>query len=218
MSFVYAVPEMINAAAADLAGIGSAVSAANAAAAFSTTAGAAAGSDEGSAAIAAVFGAHAQDYQALSAQVARFHDQFVRNLQGGVGAYAAAEATNVAEQQLLDLVNAPSLALTGRALIGDGANGISPGQAGGNAGWLWGNGGNGAPGAAGQAGGRGGDAGLLWGNGGAGGAGGRGLFTGQAGGAGGPGGNAWLFGNGGAGGAGGIGQNGQASFMQGAVG
>ncbi|WP_459797650.1 PE family protein, partial [Mycobacterium riyadhense] len=164
MSYVYAVPEMINAATADLAGIGSAVSAANAAAAFSTTAVVAAGSDEVSAAIAAVFGSHAQEYQALSAQLGRFHDQFVRNLRVGVSAYGAAEATNAAaaaEQQLLDLVNAPSLALTGRILIGDGANGTSPGQAGGNGGWLWGNGGNGAPGAAGQAGGRGGDAGLL---------------------------------------------------------
>ncbi|MBX9981644.1 MAG: PE family protein, partial [Mycobacterium gordonae] len=205
MSFVLAVPEAVNAAAAELAGLGSVIGAANAAAAVPTTALAAAAGDEVSVALAALFGSHGQEYQSLSAQVARLQDEFVRNLQAGSHAYAAAEATNAvaaAEEQVLALVNAPSRALTGRALIGDGANGTSPGQAGRDGGWLWGNGGNGAPGAAGQAGGRGGDAGLLWGSGGAGGAGGRGIFAGQAGGAGGAGGNAWLLGNGGIGGAG----------------
>lgn len=56
MSFVIANPEMLAAAATDLAGIRSAISAATAA-----------GADEVSLAISALFGQHAQAYQALSA-------------------------------------------------------------------------------------------------------------------------------------------------------
>ncbi|OOK79967.1 PE family protein [Mycobacterium kansasii] len=179
--------------------------------------------DEVSAAIAALFGAHAWQYQAISAQVAVFHDQFVRNLQASVTAYAstdAASALAAAEQQVLDVVNGPAKLLTGRPLIGDGADGISPGQDGGDGGWLIGNGGDGADGTApGQAGGRGGDAGFI----GSGGKGGRGtdfrVIDGLQGGFGGRGGNAWGFGNGGAGGAGGMladgGRGGDAGFFAG---
>ncbi|MXO40225.1 PE family protein, partial [Mycobacterium kansasii] len=208
MSFVIAVPDFIGAAATELANIGSTISYANALAALPTTAIPAAGGDEVSAAIAALFGAHAWQYQAISAQVAVFHDQFVRNLQASVTAYAstdAASALAAAEQQVLDVVNGPAKLLTGRPLIGDGADGISPGQDGGDGGWLIGNGGDGADGTApGQAGGRGGDAGFI----GSGGKGGRGtdfrVIDGLQGGFGGRGGNAWGFGNGGAGGAGGM--------------
>ncbi len=49
----------------------------------------AAGADEVSAAVAAVFSSYAQQYQALSAAAAAFHDQFVRALAAGAGAYAA---------------------------------------------------------------------------------------------------------------------------------
>jgi hypothetical protein len=59
-----AVPEMFAAAASDLAGIGSTVSAANSAAAASTTAMLPAAADEVSAAIAALFGTFGQEYQA----------------------------------------------------------------------------------------------------------------------------------------------------------
>ncbi|PHO36480.1 hypothetical protein B6F15_00885, partial [Mycobacterium tuberculosis variant bovis] len=58
MSFVIAAPEVIAAAATDLASLGSSISAANAAAAANTTALMAAGADEVSTAIAALFGAH----------------------------------------------------------------------------------------------------------------------------------------------------------------
>ncbi len=108
MSFVSVAPEIVVAAATDLAGIGSAISAANAAAAAPTTAVLAAGADEVSAAIAALFSGHAQAYQALSAQAAAFHQQFVQTLAGGAGAYAAAEAQ--VEQQLLAAINAPTQA------------------------------------------------------------------------------------------------------------
>ena len=74
--------------------IGSTISAANAAAAAPTTGVLAAGADEVSAAIAALFGAHAQAYQALSAQAAAFHSQFVQLMNAGRGAYAGAEAAN----------------------------------------------------------------------------------------------------------------------------
>ncbi|PHP03972.1 PE family protein, partial [Mycobacterium tuberculosis variant bovis] len=54
MSFVIAAPEVIAAAATDLASLGSSISAANAAAAANTTALMAAGADEVSTAIAAL--------------------------------------------------------------------------------------------------------------------------------------------------------------------
>ncbi|KZS70039.1 hypothetical protein A4G29_07590 [Mycobacterium kansasii] len=58
MSFVVAAPQALMVAATDLAGIGSALTAANAAAAAPTTGVLAAGADEVSAAIAALFSSH----------------------------------------------------------------------------------------------------------------------------------------------------------------
>ncbi|WP_142996198.1 PE family protein, partial [Mycobacterium kansasii] len=195
MSFVIATPDVVALAAADLADIGSTLTAANAAAAVPTSGLAAAAADEVSKAIAAVFSSYAQQYQALSAQVATLQGQFVRTLTDAGNAYAAAEAANVSplqtlEQFLLGAITAPTIA--GRPLIGNGTNGApGTGEPGGPGGYLMGNGGNGGSGAPGQAGGAGGAAGLL-GNGGAGGVGG----TGASGGKGGTGG--WLWGNGGA--------------------
>lgn len=152
MSFVIAAPEALVAVASDLAGIGSALAEANAAALAPTTALLAAGADEVSAAIAALFGAHGQAYQTVSAQASAFHAQFVQALTGGGGAYAAAEAANVSaaqstDQRLLDLINGPTQALLGRPLIGDGGNG-GTGATGGQGGdfALGGNGGAGGAG------------------------------------------------------------------------
>ncbi|MEK1279199.1 PE family protein, partial [Mycobacterium ulcerans] len=198
MSYVVAIPDMLASAAADVAGIGSSVGAANTAAVGATTGVMAAADDEVSVAIAALFSGHGQAYQAISAQAAAFHDQFLRALTGAGGAYAAAEAANAsplqaAEQEVLAVINAPTNALLGRPLIGNGTDGLAgTGAAGGAGGLLWGNGGNGGSGAAGQAGGAGGAAGLI----GTGGAGGMGGAGGGAGGMGGSGG--WLLGNGGA--------------------
>jgi hypothetical protein len=50
--------------------------------------------DEVSAAIAAVFSGLGQGFQALGAQAAAFHDQFVQALNAGAGVYAATEAAN----------------------------------------------------------------------------------------------------------------------------
>ncbi len=201
MSFVSVTPEMVVAAALDLSGINSAIAQANSVAAAATTTVLPVAADEVSAAIAALFGTHAQQYQAISAELAAFHDRFVQSLNTGAGAYLRAEAAN-AEQGLLGLVNAPTQALFGRPLIGDGANGApGSGQAGGAGGLLYGNGGAGGSGGVGGAGAVGGAGGntWLWGNGGAGGSGGVGSGSGGAGGSGG-----WLYGHGGAGGTGGV--------------
>ncbi|WP_031719477.1 PE family protein, partial [Mycobacterium tuberculosis] len=171
MSFVLVSPSQLMAAAADVAGIGSAISAANAAALAPTSVLAAAGADEVSAAVAALFSAHAGQYQQLGARAALFHEQFVQALTGAASAYASAEATNV-EQQVLGLINAPTQALWGRPLIGNGADGTAANPNGGAGGLLYGNGGNGfSQTTAGLTGGTGGSAGLI-GNGGNGGAGG----------------------------------------------
>ena len=75
-----------------------------------------------------------QEFQALSAQATLFHEQFVQSLTSGAGQYAAAEAANadplttlVGEIQSLGLPPGPVKLLTGRPLIGNGANG-APGN------------------------------------------------------------------------------------------
>ncbi|WP_139829075.1 PE family protein, partial [Mycobacterium riyadhense] len=130
MSYVVIAPDVLAMAAREVAGIGVSVGAANAAAASSTTVLVAAAGDEVSAAIAALFGAYGVEYQALSVQVAGFHERFVQTLAVGGAAYGSAEAANAA-QVVLGVVNAPSQGLFGRPLIGDGANASTPGGAGG---------------------------------------------------------------------------------------
>ncbi len=162
--------------ATDLANIGSTIRAADAAAGSSTTGVLAAAEDEVSAAIAAVFSAHGQGFQALSAQAVAFHDQFVKTLSEARNAYAAAEAANASPLQAVVqgaqnlAVFSPVKDLTGRPLFGNGANGApGTGQNGAPGGWLLGNGGSGGSGGvAHPAGGNGGAAGLF-GNGGPGG-------------------------------------------------
>ena len=132
MSFLIAAPEFVSAAASDLAKIGSTIGAANAAAEFPTTSVLAAGADEVSVSIAALFGAHAQAYQALSAKAAAFHSQFVQR--------GRPPPAPKPPSRRLNAVNAPTEALVGRPLIGNGANG-APGQNGGDGGILIGNGG-----------------------------------------------------------------------------
>ena len=197
MSLLDVTPQLLASAAADLQSIGSALDAAHAAAAAPTTGLLAAGADEVSTAVAALFSGHGQAFQALSGQASAFHAQFVQALSGAEGAYAAAEADErlaaAGRGEAASDIQwfSPWKDLTGRPLFGNGANAAAgTGDAGGDGGWIFGNGGNGGSGATGQAGGKGGDAGLI-GNGGNGGDGG----TGAAGGAGGAGGT--LIGNGG---------------------
>ena len=100
MSYVIAAPEYVAAAATDLTNIGSALSDANAAAALPTTgAFIPAGADAVSTELATLFGAHAEAFQALSAQAAAFHDQFVQLMNLGSQSYAVTEAANVSSVQ-----------------------------------------------------------------------------------------------------------------------
>ena len=96
MSFVTTQPEALAAAAGSLQGIGSALTAQNAAAAVPTTGVVPAAADEVSALTAAQFAAHAQIYQAVSAQAAAIHEQFVSTLGISSASYAATEAANAA--------------------------------------------------------------------------------------------------------------------------
>ncbi|POX87422.1 PE family protein, partial [Mycobacterium kansasii] len=203
MSYLTAFPELLASAATDLSNIGSALIDANTTAAAPITTMVPAAADEISAAITALFANHAWTYQMLSRQANVFHAQFVEALSAASASYAATEAANASPleavvQDLLGVINAPTNALLGRPLIGDGATGTATNPNGGAGGLLFGNGGDGysQPASSTAPGGAGGAAGLI-GNGGRGGTGG----AGAAGGAGGQGGF-WL-GNGGAGGAGG---------------
>jgi hypothetical protein len=92
MTSVIAEPQLMAAAAADVAEINSAIGAARAAATGPTTGLVAAAEDEVSALAAALFGRYGQEYQALLQQAAVFHDQFVQALAGAGNAYAGAEA------------------------------------------------------------------------------------------------------------------------------
>ncbi|AKN16063.1 PE-PGRS family protein [Mycobacterium haemophilum DSM 44634] len=150
MSFVLVAPDMLETAAADVARVGSAVAAANLAALVPTTELVAAGSDEVSAAIAALFGAHAQEFQAAAAQAATYYQQFVRTLSAASASYvgmeaaittsmqgalgAASSAVSVVGEawigsplgQLLDpMINATTEMLFGRDLIGHGVAGTA---------------------------------------------------------------------------------------------
>ncbi len=95
MSFVATRPEALITAASDLASSGSALSAQNAAAATPTAGLVPAAADEVSAVTAVHFIAQAQMYQAVSAQAAAIHDQFVAALTRSGHAYADTEAANV---------------------------------------------------------------------------------------------------------------------------
>jgi hypothetical protein len=96
MSFVTTHPEAMAAAAGILQGIGSTMSAQNAAAAAPTSGVVPAAADEVSALTAAQFAAHAQMYQAVSAQAAAIHELFVNTLHLSSRSYAAVEAANAA--------------------------------------------------------------------------------------------------------------------------
>jgi hypothetical protein len=96
MSFVNTQPEALAAAAGNLAGIGAMMNAGSAAAAGPTTGVIPAAADEVSALAAAQFAAHAQMFQAVAAQAAAIHEQFVTTLGVSSASYAATEAANAA--------------------------------------------------------------------------------------------------------------------------
>jgi hypothetical protein len=96
MSFVTTQPELLAAAAGNLGGIGSVMTAGNMAAAAPTTGVIPAAADAVSALTAAQFAAHAEMYQAVSSQAAAIHELFVNTLGVSAGSYAATEAANAA--------------------------------------------------------------------------------------------------------------------------
>jgi hypothetical protein len=96
MSYVIAAPEMMTAAASDLAAIGENVSAAHAAATAPAVALVPAAADEVSAAVTHLFSTYAQGFQSLAAKAATFHDQFVQTLKAGTHAYTATETSGAA--------------------------------------------------------------------------------------------------------------------------
>src|SRR5947209_10502867 len=94
MSFVVAAPDLVEVAAQDLVGIRSSLDEVARAIVAPTTGLAPAAADEVSTAIAALFGNFGQEFQALNAEVAAFHNAFVSTLSGGAAAYAGAEIAN----------------------------------------------------------------------------------------------------------------------------
>ncbi|BBY40605.1 PE family protein PE32 [Mycobacterium mantenii] len=94
MSIVIAEPEKLSAAASQLHSINAALLAGNTAAAGPTTSVAPAAADVVSALTAAQFAAHAQLYQAISAQAAWVQQQLATTLGIAAGSYAATEAAN----------------------------------------------------------------------------------------------------------------------------
>jgi hypothetical protein len=96
VSFVTTHPGVLSGVASNLSGIGDAMSARNAAAAAPTTGLAPAASDIVSSMTAAQFGKQGVAYQQIAAQAAEVHERLVAALRSGAGAYAAAEAANVA--------------------------------------------------------------------------------------------------------------------------
>lgn len=122
MSYVVALPELMSAAATDVSSIGSAVATANQGVAAVTTAVLAAAEDEVSGAIAALFSAHGEGYQVLSAQVAVYQARFTQALAGAAGAYASAEAASAAplaafEQAVLGVQQIPTNLAAGFASL-----------------------------------------------------------------------------------------------------
>jgi hypothetical protein len=96
MFFVTAQPETLAASAGRLQEIGSALAAQNAATEAPMTGVVPAAADEVSLLTAAQFARHAQTFQAVSAQAAALHENFVATLQTSAGSYAGTEAANAA--------------------------------------------------------------------------------------------------------------------------
>jgi PE family len=101
MSFLVTSPDVLSSAAKDLANIGSTITEARTVALPATTSLLPAAADEVSEAIASLFAGHGQSFQALSATVSQFHEQFVQSLSRGAASYLGAEAANASPLQQL---------------------------------------------------------------------------------------------------------------------
>ncbi|MFY2860825.1 PPE family protein, SVP subgroup [Mycobacterium sp. THU-M104] len=107
MSILKTLPAELSAAAAQLEAIVSSLSAQHAGAAAATTAIAPAAADPVSLQQAAIFSAYGTQYQATATQAQTEQQQYVNTLNQTSGTYAAAEATNSAQQSLdpVSLIN-----------------------------------------------------------------------------------------------------------------
>jgi len=190
VSYVNVVPDALAAAAADVAAIGSGISAAQASAAAATTVVSPAALDEVSIAVSTAFSEFGTQLQALTTQLTAFQAQLAQGVNEAQAAYLAVEQLNTTSFQtavaeasgssapprseglatLLYEFNQTSDKLVGEPLFYNGANGTSQASPNGqNGGLLFGNGGNGwNSNVAGVNGGNGGLAGIF-GNGGTGG-------------------------------------------------
>lgn len=129
MSYLATQPQLMTAAAENLAGIQSAIAEASSAVAGPTTGLAAAAADEVSAAISNLFGAFGQDYQALIRQTEAYQSAFIQALNAGANAYSQAEAAAM-------------------SMLGGGPAGVAPAQTallGTQFGWFIGGSGNPIP-------------------------------------------------------------------------
>ncbi|GFG76876.1 PE family protein [Mycobacterium paragordonae] len=108
MSAVIAAPDVMKTAAIDLSAIGSSLRSAHIVAGPPTVTVVPAAADEISASIADLFSGYARDYQKLAGEAAASYEDFVRRLTASAGAYASAEAANVASLlQPLTAIAAP---------------------------------------------------------------------------------------------------------------
>lgn len=128
MSFLVATPEMVTAAAGNLADIGSTLNQAAAAAAGSTTSIAAAAADGVSTAISRLFARYGRQFQDLIARAATFHNEFLTLLNGAAAAYLDTEMANAAGAAATN----PILGGVGPILGGGGGGGILGGLLGGS--------------------------------------------------------------------------------------
>jgi hypothetical protein len=108
MTSLITEPQLVETAAANIAEIRSAIGEAKADAAGPTTGLAAAAADEVSAAAAKLFGGYAQEYQAVLAKAAAFHEKFAAALASAGNAYTAAEGANTSAVGTTPAVDPPS--------------------------------------------------------------------------------------------------------------
>ncbi|WP_205875862.1 PE family protein [Mycobacterium camsae] len=97
MSYVFAQPPALAAAATELSGLGTAIGEAAAAAAAPTTGLLTAAADEVSTAIANLFGVYGQEFQSVSARLGTLYQGLVQNLNSTIDYYVNAEAINTAQ-------------------------------------------------------------------------------------------------------------------------
>ncbi len=123
MSFAIA-PQMVTAAAENLAGIASTLGEAATAAAGPTTSVAAAAADDVSTAISRLFGVYGRQFHAVGDQAAAFHNEFVGLLRGGAAAYLSTEIANAQQAGAGAAASTPILGGLGPILGGGTGGGI----------------------------------------------------------------------------------------------